>query len=412
MRRPFICGARMENCNMQRHKAAERLKILVIGAGMYVDGRGTAEYGTIMPALVELDRAGLVDTVGVAATSASSIAELKRRMRRLRKLTGTGMKIEGFPGTGRDSFAYRKAMSIHRPDCAIVVVPDHLHYHIAIDLIKAGVHTLVVKPLCASVSQAKTLTELTQKKNVYGAVEFHKRYDEANLQLRDIVDEGGLGDILYINVEYSQRKNVPIKAFRKWLDHTNIFQYLGVHYADVIYFATGARPVRVLATGQKLLLKRHGIDTYDSIQAVIEWAGPGGGKFISTILTNWIDPNTTSSMSDQNIKVIGTAGRYESDQKNRGVRMVTERDGIEDVNPYFTKSYPVCGTGFKYFKGYGIESIRQFCEDVLAIKDGLRAPSDFIGKRPTFADAVVSTAIVEAVNLSLKKGSSWVKVRT
>jgi len=401
----FISGERTGNYNMKKCKTGEGLRILVIGAGMYV------EYGTVMPALNELYRAGLVDTVSAAATSVSTIAELKKRMRRLRKMTGTDMEIAGFPQKGHDPLAYRKALSLERPDCAIVVVPDHLHYRIARDLINAGVHTLVVKPLCASVNEAKMLASLARNRSVYGAVEFHKRYDEANLKLKDIVGDGRLGDILYISVEYSQRRTVPIKAFRRWVGHTNIFQYLGVHYADIIYFATGARPVRALATGQKALLKRSGIDTYDSIQAVIEWSGPKGKKFISTILTNWIDPDTTSSMSDQKIKVIGTEGRYESDQKDRSVQIVTEKGGIEDVNPYFTKSYPLCGTGFKYFKGYGIESIRQFCEDALSIKSGASEPPDFAGKRPTFRDALVSTAIVEAVNLSLKKGSLWVKVR-
>jgi len=396
---------------MRKYKTGEKLKILVVGAGMYVDGRGTAEHGTVMPALNELYRTGLVDMVSVAATSAKSIGELKRRMDLLRKMTGTDMEVTGFPQKGRDSKAYIKALSAHRPDCAIVVVPDHLHYEITSDLIRAGVHTLVVKPLAASTTQAKMLSDLARKNNVYGAVEFHKRFDEANLKLKDTVADGRIGDILYINVEYSQRRTVPLKAFKDWVKYTNVFQYLGVHYADVIYFATGAKPVRVLATGQKRLLKQSGLDTYDSIQAVIEWADPKGRKFISTILTNWIDPDTTSAMSDQKIKVIGTMGRYESDQKDRGLQIVTEAGGIEDVNPYFTKSYSICGTRFKFFKGYGIESIAQFCEDVLRIKDGSSLVSDLDGKRPTFKDALVSTIVVEAVNLSLKRDFAWIKVR-
>ena len=39
--------------------------------------------------------------------------------------------------------------------------------------------------------------------------------------------------------------------FKKWSDTINIFQYLGVHYVDIIRFITKAVPIRALANGQK-----------------------------------------------------------------------------------------------------------------------------------------------------------------
>lgn len=388
----------------------DKLKILVVGAGVYVAGRDTSGYGTVLPALNELYREGLAAPVCVAATSDRSIKQLKLKLEGLKKLTGTDLTIEGLPVKGKDSQAYKKAVVFYKPDCAIVVVPDHLHFKVASDLIKQGVHTLVVKPLTPTVREAKKLIALAQRHSVYGAVEFHKRYDYANLKLKDIVSEGRIGEPLYINVEYSQRKIIPTKAFSGWLNDTNIFQYLGVHYVDIIYFVTGAEPVRALAVGQKNLLKKLGIDNYDSIQAMVEWKTKTGKKFISSFLTNWVDPNKTSAMSDQKIKVIGTLGRYESDQKNRGIQLVTEAGGIEDINPYFTQSYPFGQGKFKIFKGYGIESIKQFCKDVLTIKNGIRQIKDFEDQRPTFKEALISTRVVEAVNTSLKKNGSWIRI--
>lgn len=391
---------------------SQKLNVLVVGAGMYTAGKGTSGYGTVMPALNELYREGLIDSVSVAATSSKSILGLQKKLGLLRKISGIGMRIEGFPRKGKDPKAYKKAISLSNPDCAIVVVPDHLHYGVAADLIRAGIHTLVVKPLTPTLKEARELVELAKKENVYCAVEFHKRYDEANLKLKDVIKENKIGGLLYISVEYSQRRIMPTKGFRNWVTKTNIFQYLGVHYVDIIYFATGAKPLRVLATGQKKLLKKYGFDTYDSIQAIIEWEGLKKDRFVSVILTNWIDPNTTSAMSDQKIKAIGTNGRFESDQKNRGVQIVTESEGIEDINPYFTQAYSSGRSRtIKAFKGYGIESIRQFCKDALKIKGGLNTPGDFEGSRPTFKEALISTAVIEAVNSSLKINSAWVGVK-
>ena len=40
-----------------------------------------------------------------------------------------------------------------------------------------------------------------------------------------------------------------------------------------------------------------------------------GNNFIQSIHVNWIDPETSSAVSDQKLKFIGTKGRVELDQK-------------------------------------------------------------------------------------------------
>ena len=80
-----------------------------------------------------------------------------------------------------------------------------------------------------------------------------------------------LGELLNIHVEYSQQKDMPMKIFKSWINNTNIFQYLGVHYVDIISYVTNAKPIRVSAIGQKNFLKNEGINTFDAIQVIIEW---------------------------------------------------------------------------------------------------------------------------------------------
>jgi hypothetical protein len=116
-------------------------------------------------------------------------------------------------------------------------------------------------------------------------------------------------------------------------------------------------------------------------------------------------------MSDQKIKVIGTKGRYESDQKNRGIQIVTE-EGIEDFNPYFSQSYELGKSGVKIFSGYGIDSINQFCYDIISIKEKSKSIESFEGIRPTFRDALISTAVIEANNYSLGNNSIWTSIST
>lgn len=386
-----------------------KLPVLVIGAGMYVAGRGTNSFGTILPTLMTAQSEGLIGDIRVAATTSSSIEDLEKRLEHLNDVMGLKVDIEGYPSrASKDERAYQKALEdLPSPACAIISVPDNLHTEISTDVIKSGVHPLVVKPLAPTLKEAQTLVELSEIHDVYGAVEFHKRFDESNLVLRQALKEGKLGNLRYVTVEYSQRRLIR-EIFGSWLNKTNIFQYLGIHYVDLIWFLTKAVPIRVLATSQTTDSDNSQNPILDAIQAIIEWKDTVNGNiFTTTIITNWIDPDKTSAMSDQKITVVGTDGRYQLDQKNRGAQLVTQNGGVEDVNPYFTQIYRNA-VGCIGVHGYGPESIRQFLRDVTDLVNGEVTRERLIYSRPSFQDCLISSAVIEAVNMSLLRKGDWV----
>jgi predicted dehydrogenase len=387
------------------------LHILVIGTGMYTCGRGTDTYGTVMPAVFEWKRKHREGEIFIAGTRPESIVAAQKKMNGLQQIMQVEPSIRYFPERHQtDPECFREAIrQISKPACAIIATPDHLHRGMAGATIEAGLHTLVVKPLAPTLKEVLELIDLQKKYKVYCAVDFHKRYDYANLKLKDVISGGSIGDPLYIVVEYSQRKSVPSIQFRKWVERTTIFQYLGIHYIDIVYFATQATPVRVMAIGQKNWLYAKGINTYDSVQGTIEWKLPSGKTFTQYILTNWIDPESTSALSEQSIKVIGTKGRFESDQKRRGVTMVTDEKGIEEINPYFTSPYFVDGR-VTYF-GYGIDSIETFLKDAAQIEEGTVRIEDLEEKRSTFQQSILPIAVLEGIDKSLQKNGEWIAIQ-
>lgn len=384
---------------------SRKINVLIVGTGMYVCGRGTDGYGTVLPAVLKARTAGMVDEVLIAGRANESFAILDAKLENLKKATGVELEYRQYPGQAETNpSAYLDAIrDLPDPAAVLIVTPDHLHTEIAMAAIAHGKHVLVVKPLAPTVMEAQQLIRAAEENGIYGAVEFHKRWDWANLKLRDSLELKVLGDLLYFHVEYSQRKTIPAKAFSAWVDHTNIFQYLGVHYVDLIHFLTKDYPRRMIAIGQHKWLSDQGISTYDAIQVLVEWSQ----GFTSTFLTNWIDPNNNAAMSNQMIKVIGTKGRLESDQTNRGLRLITDQSGIEEINPYFCQPYSIDGEHIE-FRGYGVESIVQFLKDVQAIAAETCSPADMEGQRPTFKDALASTAVIEGANLSLSNDSKWV----
>ncbi|PPR49224.1 MAG: hypothetical protein CFH15_01312 [Alphaproteobacteria bacterium MarineAlpha5_Bin5] len=377
-----------------------RLKILIIGGGMYVTGKGTDNFGTILPALFASSKYVDIEKILLCTTNVQSSKFANQCFKKINQFHKSNFRFEAFPKIKKNINEYKYIALKHKPDAAIVCVPDHLHYKITSYLIKLKIHCLVVKPLSDKTIHAKKLLELTEKNKVLGRVEFHKRYDEANLIIKNKIKNNELGSLLYAVVEYSQRKIIPTKIFKKWSSKSNVFQYLGVHYVDLIYFLTNFKPLKVFAWGQKEFLKNKNINTWDSIQVIIEWKKPNGKIFVTNHITNWIDSNSSSAMSDQKFSIIGTKGKVVSDQKNRGLQIINDNKNVQDINPYFS-SLNKFSKDQEFFFGYGIKSVTEFIKDINSIINYKQNYKNFIIERSSFKESIISTAIIEAVNISL-----------
>lgn len=390
------------------------MKILVIGTGMYVTGRNTEGYGTIFPGIIEFQRINKIRNFEVifVGQHISNSTQSEKKILKALKISGLKFKVKIYPN--KKNFRNCNYKTILKKEknisCAIVVVPDHLHYQVINECLNHNLHTLVVKPFTAKVSDAKKLINKKNLKKVHGLVEFHKRFDKHNVLLKNTYESQKLGQPLYFNVEYSQKRIVPEKIFRKWAHKTNILQYLGIHYIDLVYFITKATPIRVTAMGQKNWLKKKGINTFDSIQCLVEWKTKSNIKFNQTLVVNWVDPNNSSSMSYQKIKFCGTKGNYESDQKIRGIKIISDGNDFQEPNPDFCQTFCFDEKHIQW-KGYGIKSVMNFLN---GIKESLVSKSKLIEIFHTnssrFEDALISTAVIEAATKSLKNNSIWQKV--
>ena len=389
-------------------KVTNKINVLVIGGGMYVCGRGTDSYGTILPSLLESVKKKIISEISFVTTKISSANILKKKYNKLSLLMDVKCKCEFYPNKLNKQNYLNIAKKI-KPDVAIICTPDHLHAKICISLVKLNIHCLVVKPMTTNIKDAKKMLKISEKKKVICQVEFHKRLDKANLELKKQIINKNLGDLLYSNIEYNQKKIIPEKIFKKWSNKTNIFQYLGVHYVDLIFFLTKYKPINVIAWGHKKYLSKKKINTYDSIQVIIEWKKNDNSIFISNHITSWIDPNLSSSMSDQKISLVGTKGKFYSDQKNRGIQIVTDNKGIEDINPYFNNYYYNNNNNI-FFDGYGIENIMKFIQDVFLYKNAKRSLKQIDKTSANFKESLISCAIIEAVNKSLQNKSTKIKI--
>jgi len=132
-------------------------------------------------------------------------------------------------------------------------------------------------------------------------VEFHKRWDATNLWIRKALNEKKLGKLLYFTVDLQPEDHHSTYHLQGMSDRTNIFQYLSVHYVDLIWFLTRFKPIRCMAVGMEGILKQQGNKYLGFGACHHPLARPDNqdDRFVSQFATNWIDPACTSAMSDQ-----------------------------------------------------------------------------------------------------------------
>jgi predicted dehydrogenase len=91
---------------------------------------------------------------------------------------------------------YKKMAESDDIDAVSIVVPNVLHFDMAMAFIKNKKHVLVEKPLCIDVKSAKALVDEARKQNVMLATGHMWRYHKEVDYLKELIEQGMLGDIV------------------------------------------------------------------------------------------------------------------------------------------------------------------------------------------------------------------------
>ncbi|MBM3886381.1 Gfo/Idh/MocA family oxidoreductase [Candidatus Dependentiae bacterium] len=107
------------------------------------------------------------------------------------------IKLVGIADLNQDNLAKIKSTDIVRTtdyrellplvDAVIIALPTDLHYEVAKDALKMGVHVLIEKPLTRTIAQAEELFELAIQKNLTLHVGHVERFNGALQELKKII---------------------------------------------------------------------------------------------------------------------------------------------------------------------------------------------------------------------------------
>jgi predicted dehydrogenase len=240
-------------------------------------------------------------------------------------------------------------------DAIALATPVPTHAELAVRVLDAGKHCFVEKPLAQSVADAERAVEAAARSGRVLMVGHLLEYHPGVRALKQLVDEGELGEVLYV---YGNRLNLG-----KLRADENALWSLGAHDVSVLLHLVAEEPVEVAARGESYL--RPGVE--DVVFCFLRF--PSG---ISAHLhLSWLDPHKERRFTVVGSKRMATF----DDMAVEGKLTVYDKGFDEDTRSYgeyITRS----GESFSP-RIPSLEPLRLECEHfVEAIASGTKPRSD------------------------------------
>lgn len=177
-------------------------------------------------------------------------------------------------------------------DAVSIAVPTTLHKKVALDTIERDINILVEKPIADTVKNANEIIEAARQNGVKLMVGHVERFNPAIIKLKELINNGQLGDIISISAKRVGPYNPRIRDVGIILD-------LGTHDIDIMSYLYGEKVKEVYASAGSVI---HSHEDH----AIITLNFNNGNSGV--IETNWLTPHKV-----RNLTVIGSKGIAEVD---------------------------------------------------------------------------------------------------
>jgi len=154
---------------------------------------------------------------------------------------------EQYPGVDV-CLAIHDVLSREDIDAVVIATPAETHYRLAREVLLAGKHVYVEKPLVLDETEGEELIELAEQNERVLMVGHLLQYHPVFVRLKEMVSNGELGRINYI---YSHRLNLG-----KIRREENILWSFAPHDISMILALAGEEPEEVRATGGNYLHRK------------------------------------------------------------------------------------------------------------------------------------------------------------
>lgn len=354
-----------------------------------------------------------------------------------------GVRVVGVLGSTADRGAARaEALGVPRAyrdlddllsDFEVQVVhvtsPNDLHVDQAKAAIAAGRHVVCEKPLAMTADGSAELVAAAEASGLVNATNFNIRYYPLNQHAREVVADGGLGQVRLVTGRY----------FQDWLLHETDWNWrlqperggalravgdIGSHWLDLMTFVTGQHVSAVMADLATFIESRHEptgpVETFSAARAAETVERSIGTEDAATILLRF-DGGARGAVSISQIsagrknslqyEVDGSESAWAWDSEQPDQAWIGHRDRPNEILIRNPALMGPAGQAAAALPGGHVEGFFDtFCAHFRAVYADVIAgkPSSRPGY-PTFADGHDEMLVGDAIAVSARTGR-WVEV--
>jgi predicted dehydrogenase len=155
----------------------------------------------------------------------------------------------------------------------VVATPVTTHFEIAKQAFQYGKHVLVEKPLTSSLDHGTTLVNIARENNCVLMVDHISVYHGAIRKIKEIIDTGEIGNIMYITTVRTSQGLVR--------SDTNVVWDLAIHDLAIVDYLLPTKPNAVSATGTSNITQHEDLasitlffDTTCIVHCHVTWLSP------------------------------------------------------------------------------------------------------------------------------------------
>jgi predicted dehydrogenase len=169
-------------------------------------------------------------------------------------------------------------------DALLIATPHKTHRQLVEAAARAGKHVFIEKPLAMSVEDARASVQAALHAGVVLQVGFQRRRLPAHREMKRLIDEGAMGDIVSLEANHSLPNRIPDNAWR-WDEEESplgSMTSLGIHQIENFHYLAG--PISRVGA-----VSRHGrsVSIDEATALVFEFASGAVGTLVSSFFTPW-----------------------------------------------------------------------------------------------------------------------------
>jgi predicted dehydrogenase len=293
--------------------------------------------------------------------------------------------MQRFPQIESCTRDYRDLFALNL-DAVVIATPPATHYSIARDCLEHDLHVLVEKPITLDSDDAAELVHVAEENNRILMVGHTFEYNPAVRALKDMIRNGELGDIYYIDAIRASLGLFQTKA--------NVIWDLAPHDISILRFLLDADPISVSTHASACV--QEGIEDV----AYMTLAFPK--NVLAHIRSSWLDPSKQRRITVVGSKKMVIYDDVEPLEKikiyDKGVKAIRHTDTFGE----FSFAYHYGDVVIPYIRFE--EPLRVQCQHFLdCLREGTPPRTDGV-------NGMRVVQVVEAAQRSLKNGGGTVQM--